>query len=219
MIKLLEKRFEELVEQLDKVDGTKHQRSSNSGGVQRYVDYDQLLNWRVKAKSLLSSACGADSQHFAAFLKAEQVSIYETDYDSLGRVKAVFLAAKEDYEGGYLTTIKNLVQAEVFDSELEQASELLEAGYVSAAAVVAGVVLETNLRNLCDEKGIASGKLDRMNADLAKSGIYNALVQKRITALAAIRNSAAHGNVQEFSREDVSLMILEIQRLISNWLS
>jgi hypothetical protein len=53
-----------------------------------------------------------------------------------------------------------------------------------AAAVIAGTVLETALRQLC---------LDRMNADLAKAGVYNSLMQKRITALAAIRNRAAHG--------------------------
>jgi hypothetical protein len=66
-----------------------------------------------------------------------------------------------------------------------------------AAAVIAGTVLETALRQLC---------LDRMNADLAKAGVYNSLMQKRITALAAIRNRAAHGKPNEFTRDDVSAM-------------
>ena len=43
---------------------------------------------------------------------------------------------------GYLNSVRNLVQAEVFESELDQARELLSGGYSSAAAVVAGVVLD-----------------------------------------------------------------------------
>lgn len=145
--------------------------------------------------------------------------MYTTNYTTLRRAKAVFLAAKEDFGGDYLTSLKGLAQAEVFDSELEQASELLSAGYASAAAVIAGVVLETNLRNLCGTHSIPIGKLDKMNADLAKNGTYNALTQKRITALAGIRNSAAHGKNEEFTAEDVKTMISEVERLISTWVA
>jgi hypothetical protein len=51
-----------------------------------------------------------------------------------------------------------------------------------------------------------------MNADLAKAGAYNSLVQKRITALAAIRNSAAHGRPQDFTKDDVAAMITDVER-------
>jgi hypothetical protein len=75
----------------------------------------------------------------------------------------------------------------------------LRSGYYPAAAVITGVVLETALRELCDKEKIPNGKLDRMNADLAKAGVYNKLVQKQITAIAAIRNSVAHGKSNEFT--------------------
>lgn len=96
-------------------------------------------------------------------------------------------------ESAYLKSVRGLVQAEVFGSELDQARALRESGYIAAAAVVAGVVLETSLRSLCGAAEIAEGKLEKMNADLVKAGTYNVLAQKRVTALAAIRNSAAHG--------------------------
>jgi len=101
----------------------------------------------------------------------------------------------------------------VFDSELEQASALFQAGYKLPAAIVAGVVLETSLRELCDQEGLPHGKLDKMNADLAKEGKYNKLQQKRITALADIRNSAAHGKPQEFTDQDVLDMIRTLKGL------
>ena len=180
------------------------------------VDEGAFLSWSVKAHSLLVSSCGADSTHVLAFAKAEVPAVYASNHDVLIRVRAVFLAAKEDFEGGYLASVKGLVRAEVFDSELEQASELLAAGYFSAAAVVAGVVLETTLRNMCAERGIPAGKLDKINADLVKDGAYSVLVQKQVTALAGIRNSAAHGKVGEFAAADVGNMISEVRRFVSD---
>jgi hypothetical protein len=137
----------------------------------------------------------------------------------LSRLLHVFLAAKEDFEGGYLSSVRNLIHAEVFSNELEQANELLTAGYRTPAAVICGVVLETNLRTLCDTRNIPTGKLEKMNQDLAKDGAYNLLIQKRITALAAIRNSAAHGNHSEFDDADVNSMIDDVERLVADWLA
>jgi hypothetical protein len=103
----------------------------------------------------------------------------------------------------------------VFESELEQAQELFRSGYLSAAAVIAGAVLETTLRQMCQDRGMQTGTLDRMNADLAKAGTYNSLVQKRVTALAAIRNSAAHGRSQDFTSDDVAAMIRDVERFVA----
>jgi hypothetical protein len=198
VIDLLQKRFAELSDQADAIAKTKQTKyNSSTGSNYEQVDRDMLLGWCVKVRNLLASACGKDSEHFKSFVEAEERQSFEASPTRLARLRAVFLAAKEDFEGGYLTSVKHLVEAEVFSSELDQARELLAAGYRVPAAVVSGVVLETNLRNLCKARRIEPGRLDKMNADLAKAGEYNTLVQKRITALAAVRNSAAHGNDSE----------------------
>jgi hypothetical protein len=216
---LLRKRFVELCSQLDEVEATKRDEWNEyaRSSVTR-VDSNSLLNWKVKAKSLLQSVCGADSQHFKMFEENETGS-YLTSYEILKQLRAVFLAAREDFEGGYLLPIRRLVQAEVFDSELEQAAALLSNGYKTAAAVVAGIVLETALRELCGTNGIAVGKLDKMNADLAKAQIYSVLIQKRITALAEIRNSAAHGHPEKFNEDDVASMIKDVERFLREFLA
>ena len=136
-------------------------------------------------------------------------------FERMKRMRAVFLAAKEDFEGGYLVSFRNLVQAEVFTNELKQAEELLKSGYATAAAVIAGVVLETTLRDLCSTHDLEPGGLNRMNEDLTKAGAYNSLQQKRITALAAIRNSAAHGKADEFTAADVRSMIDDVERFLA----
>lgn len=50
-------------------------------------------------------------------------------------------------------------------------------------------------------------KLDWMNAELTKVGIYNKNVQKQVTAWAGVRNSAAHGKPNEFTKAQVKDMI------------
>ncbi|WP_205987927.1 DUF4145 domain-containing protein [Pseudoalteromonas sp. MEBiC 03485] len=101
---------------------------------------------------------------------------------------------------------------------MEQATELLRSGYKGPAAVVAGVVLETTLRDLCIDNSIPIAKLDKMNSELAKAGVYNKLQQKRITALADIRNSAAHGDWASFKNDEVEGMISDVERFLSYYL-
>lgn len=219
MIDIYKKRFSELQEQMDKLRASKTSvYSSFLEKSELNIEQNALLEWTVKALSLLNKSCGDNSEHYKAFTKNNETGIYSTYLETLERLRAIFLAAKEDYEGGYLKNTRSLIQAEVFDSELEQAAELLRAGYKSPAAVVAGTVLETALRELCDQNSLTHGKLDKMNADLAKAGIYNKLYQKRITALADIRNSAAHGKPEEFTEKDVEDMLRDIERFLAEQL-
>ena len=62
------------------------------------------------------------------------------------------------------------------------------------------------------------GNLDKMNAELAKAGTYHLLVQKRITAIADIRNNAAHGHPELFADKDVQDMISYIEGFIAEYL-
>jgi hypothetical protein len=213
--KKISERFTNLIEEIDAIDLSKTKSSGDFGDGWK-IDSNAFLAWRVKAKNIILQVCGEKSQHFIEFTQSERVAgLGDGYYSALKRTRAVFSAAKDDFEGGYLTSIKSLVQAEVFDSELEQAEELLASGYHLAAAVIAGVVLETGLRELCDRNTISQSKLDKMNADLAKKGVYNKLQQKRVTALADIRNSAAHGKPDEFTVEDVRAMIKEVGQFLA----
>ena len=124
-------------------------------------------------------------------------------------------AAQEDYDGGYLASVRSLVSAELFSSELEQADELLRAGFHVAAAVIAGTVLETTLRTLCTAHGQPLTGLNRMNDDLAKAGVYNALEKKNVTAMAGIRNAAAHGQTSDFTAAQVEAMLRDVTRFVA----
>ncbi len=215
MDKKLSKRFIELEEQAERVAATHKTSHSEMFGRSDNVDADLFLEWRVKVKNLIVKVGGENSEHYKEFSKAEENSSWSGSLTKFKALKAVFLATKEDFDGGYLSSYKAIVQAEVFDNELEQANELLKSGYYVAAAVIGGVVLETALRELCDREIIPHGKMDKMNADLTKAGVYSKIVQKQITVFAGIRNSAAHGNNEEFTKGDVEQMLPAIEQFLA----
>ncbi len=219
-MKLYSQRFQELSDQLKEVEATETRKYSQFGGSSyQNLEEDLILNWAVKVRNLVSSACGKDSEHYVSFVEAEKPQSYEDGPTRLKRMRAVFLAAREDFEGGYLNSIRNLIQAELAGDEISQARELFASGYSAAAAVVAGVTLETTLRSLCAKRGLSVNGMERMNAELTKVGEYNVLIQKRVTSLAAVRNSAAHGNTAEYTGEDVKNLIAEVERFVAERLS
>lgn len=215
-------RFQQLKEQFDAVLATKGSvYNSFTQSNHDTLDSGLAHEWRVKARSLISMACGENSLHLKEFVVSEKPQTMEGPVRLMQRLGAVFNAVRDDYEGGYLTSFKSLVQADVFDNELEQASELLSSGYYIAAAVIARTVLETAIADLCDRQNpkIPRQRLAKMNDDLAKAAVYSSLKQKKIVALSAVGNSAAHGKHDEFSAADVKSMISDIRDLIDGWLS
>ncbi len=203
---------------MSQVSATRSTHHSQMSGISfENVDDHVLLKWTVNVKNLISKVAGQESEHYQAFTAAENGKYgWSGTYSKFKALEAVFSAAKDDFEGGYLASFKSIIQAEVFENELEQASELLGHGYYVAAAVICRVVLETALIELCDRENLEHGKLNKMNADLAKAGTYNKLVLKQITAWADIGNSAAHGKNSEFTETDVKQLIPALEQFLAN---
>ena len=122
---------------------------------------------------------------------------------------------------GYIQTLEELVHGEVFGDFLEMAQYLLNKGYKDAAAVMAGSTLEAHLRQLCKKADISvnvGGKpkrADMINNELAKKEAYSKLDQKNVTAWLGLRNNAAHGNYEEYDKQQVSLLISSIRDFIT----
>ncbi|MCK4858454.1 MAG: DUF4145 domain-containing protein [candidate division Zixibacteria bacterium] len=209
---LVKKRFAELT---DKAHAIQKTRKLSGEGV--IVDAEILIEWATSVLSLLQRVTGKDSVYCQHFSKAADF-IKGWHYE-FAECRAVFKAAREDYEGGYLFDLRSLVMAEVLsDNVLETAKELLEKGYKDSAAVLCRVALETTLKERCTREDISHGKLDRMNADLCKAGVYNMARQKQITAWAEIGNKAAHGKWNEYTAEDVKDFLSGVERFIADCL-
>ena len=217
--KLVEQRFDELEQRAEAILADKKFAFTSNDGVNYFkVDTPSFRAWATSVLNLLQRVFGESSIHYRHFDETYRRDREGEWESSFNECKAILQAAKEDYRGGYLFNVRGLIQAEVFDNVLEQAIELLQSGYKDPACVVAGVTLETALKELCTRNGIAHGKLDRMNADLCKAGVYNMGMQKQITAWAERRNKAAHGDWSAYTVADVEDMIRGVTRLIAEYL-
>ncbi|MEO7643881.1 MAG: DUF4145 domain-containing protein [Burkholderiaceae bacterium] len=175
-----------------------------------------VYGWATSVTNLLQRAFGSDSSHSKAFEHhLSRFNGYETE---LRILQSIVAAARDDYEGGYLFNVRSFVKAEVLDDAFEQANELLRSGYKDPACVLAGVSLEVAVKDLAIRHNVPLGKLDRLNAELCKAGVYNTAKQKQITAWADLRNKAAHGAWNEYSAQDVEDMCRGVQRFVADFL-
>lgn len=216
-------RYEELIQEVQSIISLSKIKHHEYGSYETLgEDGDaQYLSWKIKSKTLLRLSCGENSIHFENFLESEKPQNFDNKTQVIKRLTPILIAAYDDFKNGFLISFKQIVQAEVFDSELEQAKSLLESGYKNPSAVIAGVVLETAIKELSLNHGIEleRKKLTHLNDELAKLGVYNKLQQKRITALADIRNNAAHGDYDQFTKDDVTGMIEDIERFLLTYSS
>ncbi len=182
------------------------------------IDYRRF---RTESLNLVRRVCGENSDHYQELKSiANGKTSAESSYyfkDCVG----VLQAAQKDYAGSYLFDLRSLVAAELIGDFIEQAETLVNEGYYVPAASLAGAVLEDTLRKMCDKQDIPvpeRTKLDKLNADLARVEAYSKLIQKRITALADIRNNADHGHFKNFTKEDVVDMVAWTKRFTADYL-
>lgn len=173
----------------------------------------------TRAQNLVRRACSEQSDHYKSLLRLPGQSPHPAEIisESLG----ILEAASTDFERGLLFDLKEIIRAEALGDFMEQAEALLSAGYHVPAASLVGAVLEDGLRGLSDAKGISyppRTKIDSLNSELAKAGVYDKLIQKRITALADIRNNADHGHPDKFKPEDVDDMVKWTRRFLADYL-
>lgn len=110
-----------------------------------------------------------------------------------------------------LFDIQQLVQADLFDSELDSARELHKNGYLRAGGVVAGVVLEFHLSQVCKNHGLTLKKKDASISDyndLLKSNNALDVPQWRfVQRLGDLRNICGHKKHREPTSEEVAELI------------
>jgi hypothetical protein len=144
--------------------------------------------------------------------------------------KALYLvgvvrALHDDVVAGYLESERELLHGELFGDFLEMAQHLLDEGYKDAAAVIAGSSLEAHQRQLCIKNGIAvdvagpkgmhAKKADTLNSELAAARVYSKQDQKNVTAWLGLRNNAAHGLYDQYTRDEVGILIAAVRDFIT----
>ena len=113
--------------------------------------------------------------------------------------------------------IRQLAQADLFDSELDVAGELANNGFNRAAGAVAGVVLERHLKEVCENHGLKLRKKAPQISDLndrLKSEKVIAIPEWRsIQHLGDLRNLCAHDKDSEPTRDQVEDLIAGVAKI------
>lgn len=113
---------------------------------------------------------------------------------------AILRAARARFESS-LFDIRQLVQADLFDSELDAATALAKNRFTRAAGALAGVVLERHLAQVCTNHAITVSKktpgISDLNNALKDGNVIDVAQWRFIQHLADIRNLCDHSKAAE----------------------
>jgi len=195
--------------------------------IERKLPFDEFIASKTitRISAAISRIAGGDSEYYKSLEKV--IIKYDTYPNDILSILGVAEALLKDIEEGYLKTLTQLVHDDIFSDFLEMADYLLDEGFKDASAVIAGSTLEEHLRKLCLKNNIgvtfiSSGKdkpkqASKMNQELYSKKTIKKGDMMQITAWLDIRNNAAHGKYNEYSKDKVELMILGIRAFISNY--
>jgi len=122
----------------------------------------------------------------------------------------ILKSVKRRFESS-LFDIKQLVQADLFDSELDVARELNKKGFIRGAGAVTGVVLESHLSQACDNHKIKVTKknptINDFNQLLKDNKVIEMPTWRFVQHLADLRNLCDHKKKRDPKTEDIDELI------------
>jgi hypothetical protein len=117
-----------------------------------------------------------------------------------------------------LFEIRQLLQADLFDSELDTARELSKKGFLRGAGVISGVVLEKHLSQVCANHKITIRKknptISEFNDLLKKNDTIDVPSWRFIQRLGDLRNLCGHNKDRDPTEDEVSELIEGVDKVI-----
>jgi len=130
--------------------------------------------------------------------------------------KNILKSAEQRFESS-LFDIRQLVQADILDDELDAARELLKQGFLRAAGAVAGVVLEKHLSEVCGNHSLKSRKKNPSIADfndlLKREDIIDVPTWRFIQRLGDLRNLCDHNKDREPTKDEVAELVAGVEKV------
>jgi len=126
--------------------------------------------------------------------------------------------AAKDALGSRLMDLTAVLQADLFDSEVETAGALAKAGYLRAAGAICGVVIEKHLRHVCDMHNVTVRKKNPGISDLSQllkdAGVLTVPQWRFIQHLADIRNICDHAKGREPTKEEIADLVTGTEKVL-----
>lgn len=184
------------------------------GSYERYVPNGQWRQWATSAQNLILAVFGKLSPHYSNF-----VSLYEncsgSDY-AVNALMAVFMSAKEDFEGGYVFDVELRVSGEVFGDFIVLARQALAESHKEVAAVLACAALEDALKRfaVANNLAVSDKTMQEVVNSLKSSGLVAGAQKTLLDAMPRIRNHAMHADWEKLSEPDVNSVIGFVEQFL-----
>lgn len=117
-----------------------------------------------------------------------------------------------------LFDIKQLLQADLFDSEIDAARELCKKGFYRAAGAICGVVIEKHLSEVCIQREIKVSKknpaINDYNQLLKDNDVIDTPTWRYIQRLGDLRNLCDHKKTEEPTEDNIKDLIEGTDKVI-----
>jgi hypothetical protein len=171
--------------------------------------YQRRIRWIRNCYDVLNYN-GLD-EYWKHISRIAQVDMNSFLYSNeIAKIIGIMQSAIDAIDHGYLGKIKYILHADMFDSYLDQAAELLLNGHKIPSAVLGRIVIEKWIRDQAEKAGISNWETDKasnLNDQLKKAGILSLPKWRQIQTYLDIGNKAAHGDESAFKDSDVKQMI------------
>ena len=128
----------------------------------------------------------------------------------------ILISTKGRFESS-LFDIKELIQADLFDFELDAAKELNKKGFTRGAGAIAGVVLEKHLAQVCANHNIPITKknpsINDYSQPLKDADVIETKDWRFIQRLADLRNLCDHDKKVEPKKDDIDDLIDGVEKI------
>ena len=117
-----------------------------------------------------------------------------------------------------LFDIKQLLQADLFDSEIDAARELCKKGFYRAAGAICGVVIEKHLSEVCIQREVKVSKknpvINDYNQLLKDNDVIDTPTWRYIQRLGDLRNLCDHKKTEEPTEDNIKDLIEGTDKVI-----
>jgi len=225
--KLGKKAAAEIIKGLPSFKGVYQRWYSESHAVLKQLLPDRLADFvRLYEKPKARKAITYENYMIEDYLQGLQVTRGWQEEKVVGPDAAIsrfqqqlsILRSVEGRLSSSLFEIRQLVQADLFDSELDAALELVSKKFGRAAGAMAGVVLEKHLGQVCDSHSVPIAKknpnISDLNDLLKAADVIEVAPWRFIQHLADLRNLCDHNKKSEPTQEQVNDLVAGVAKVI-----
>lgn len=185
----------------------------------RLNDFVSLYKTAHKGKFTLENYSISDALLGYTLSQGEKVIAEQTSIARKVKMQSDIVRSLEPLINDYFYNLELELEANIFKSELDSANELLKKKFLRPSGVVAGVVLEKHLKNICDKHGINITKkepgISDFNDKLKEEKVIDTPTWRKIQLMGDLRNLCAHNKGVDPTQQQVKELLDGTKNIIS----